>query len=366
MVARVVTQPRRMRAYVDLAAHLDAENWHRRHVRDEVPDASPYGLHRLEDYGVDVTFRRPSGSGRAGARVARSVIYRTDGLELVEGLTDLPASRRAAADAVLAYDERTSIPAALLHNAHLRPPVIAGVGWLTTREQTHPVLARLAARALPRAARVWTQSAPVAPLLSSEWGVPASRVRLVPVGIDTDFYPVQPPPERPDVIASAGEDRFRDHDLLIRAVLAVRRHRPSVSLELATGLPVAMPDDLGVRHTERMDGRMRGVYQRASVIAVALRPSITGSGLSVMLEAMSSGRALVATANPGIDEYVRDGVTGVLVPSGDEPALARAIEDLLADPDRAAELARNAAHDVRQRFTSAVMARELAAMVTAL
>jgi glycosyltransferase involved in cell wall biosynthesis len=127
-----------------------------------------------------------------------------------------------------------------------------------------------------------------------------------------------------------------------------------------------MPDHLGVRHTERLDGRLRDVYRRASVVAVALKPSITGSGLSVMLEAMSSGRALVATANPGIEEYVRDGVTGVLVPSGDEDALARTIEALLADPAHAAELARNAAHDVRQRFTSAVMARELAAMVTAL
>lgn len=355
----------RIAAYVDLPSGLSAEAWRVRHERDEVPDASPYGYHRLGRHGIDVTFRAPS-AGRVRERVGRSLRYRTDGAELVEALSDLPASRHAHADVVLAYDERTSVPAALLHRARLRPPVVAGVGWLTTRAATHPGMSALARMALPRAAAVWSQCRPVLELLTAEWGVPASRVHYLPFGIDADFYTLQPPPDRPDVVASAGEDRFRDHDLLVRAVLEVRRRRPGVTLELASGLPVAMPDDLGVRHTGRLDGRMRGVYQRASVVAVALRPSLTGSGLSVILEAMASGRAVVATANPGIDEYVTDGVTGVLVPGGDERALAAAIEGVLADPDRAAELARAAAADVRQRFTSEVMARELAAVVTAL
>lgn len=351
-----------LRAYVDLPSGLDPERWRARHERDEVPDASPYGYHRLGRYGIDVTFRPPK-NGRARERIARSVRYRTDGAELVEAVGDLVASRRADTDVVLGYDERTSVPAALLSAAHLRPPVVAGVGWLTTRDATHPVMARLARAALPRATAVWSQCAPVLDLLTSEWGVPASRVHFLPFGIDADFYAVQPPPDRPDVVASAGEDRFRDHDLLIRAVLEVRRRRPGATLELASGLPVDMPPDLGVRHTERLDGRMRDVYRRASVVAVALRPSITGSGLSVILEAMASGRPVIATANPGIEDYVTDGVTGLLVPSGDKGALARAIEGLLADPDRASELARSGAAAVRQRFTSEVMAAELAALV---
>ena len=298
--------------------------------------------------------------------MARSVRYRTDGLEIVEAVADLPTSRRANADVVLAYDERTSVPAALLRAARLRPPVVAGVGWLTTRAATNPRMAALARIALPRAAAVWSQCEPMLELLTTEWGVPASRVHFLPFGIDADFYALQPPPERPDVVASAGEDRFRDHELLVRALLEIRRHRPGVRLELASGLPVSMPADLGVRHTARLDGRMREVYRRSSVVAVALRPSITGSGLSVILEAMASGRAVVATANPGIEHYLADGVTGLLVPSGDEHALASAIEGLLADPDRAADLAHAAAADVRQRFTSEVMARELAALTSAL
>ena len=40
-----------MRAYVPLPTGLSARDWARRHSLDEVPDASPYGLHRLADYG---------------------------------------------------------------------------------------------------------------------------------------------------------------------------------------------------------------------------------------------------------------------------------------------------------------------------
>jgi glycosyltransferase involved in cell wall biosynthesis len=361
-LAAMTVEGARIRAYVDLPSGLDADAWRARHERGEVPDASPYGYHRLARYGIDVTFRRPHAGARV-ERIARSARHRSGGAELLEAVRDLPTSRRSHADVVLGYDERTSVPAALLHAGRVRPPVVAGVGWLTERAATHPVLARLAQAALPRAALVWAQCEPMLPLLTSEWGVPESRVRYLPFGIDTDFYTEQPSAEIPDVVASAGEDRFRDHGLLVRAVRDLQRTRPGVRLELATGLPVDVPPDLGVVHTGRLDGRMRDVYQRSSVVAVVLRPSITGSGLSVVLEAMASGRPVVVTANAGIDRYVRDGVTGVLVPPGDRDALGAAIDGLLADPDRARALGSAAAREVRQRFTSEIMAEELAAIV---
>jgi len=58
----------------------------------------------------------------------------------------------------------------------------------------------------------------------------------------------------------------------------------------------------------------------------------------VNLEAMACGSAVVASNVGGIPEVVADGETGLLVPAGDEAAFAAAIDALIRDPARAAEL----------------------------
>ncbi len=63
----------------------------------------------------------------------------------------------------------------------------------------------------------------------------------------------------------------------------------------------------------------------------------------VVLEAMAAGRPLVAGAAGGPAEIVRDGVDGLLVPYGDEAALAERIRRLLDDPALAERLGRTAA-----------------------
>jgi glycosyltransferase involved in cell wall biosynthesis len=292
--------------------------------------------------------------GRATSRIARAVRHRTGGYELVEVAT--PGGRIGDADAVLAYDERTAVPALLRGGV----PVAAGVGWLTTRAATDRVHGALAVRALPRAGAVWAQCSAVLPVIGAEWGVAESRLQFVPLGIDTDFYSEQPLPERPGLVMSAGEDRFRDHATLVRAVAAVRERRPEAHLELASALPFVAPDGLVTLHTERLNGRIRDLYQRSSVVAVALHPTVTGSGLTVVLEAMASGRPIVVTDNPGIGDYVVHGDTGLRVPVGDADAFAAAIETLLADDDMRIEMGRRAAEVARERFTTEVMADHLA------
>ena len=59
---------------------------------------------------------------------------------------------------------------------------------------------------------------------------------------------------------------------------------------------------------------------------------------NVVLEAMASGRPVVATAIAGLDEIVEAGRTGILVPPRDPRALAGAILKLLDDRGLAARM----------------------------
>ena len=90
------------------------------------------------------------------------------------------------------------------------------------------------------------------------------------------------------------------------------------------------------------------LYRAADVIVV---PSVWPEPLSrVLLEAMRIGRPVVATAVGGTPEAVEHGVTGLLVPRQDPEALAKAVIELLLDPERRARMGRAAAERARTDF----------------
>jgi glycosyltransferase involved in cell wall biosynthesis len=354
-----------MRVHVELPEELDVVEHGERNARGEIPDRTPYGLHQLADADLDdpveVTFRRPAqGAVAYGARKVRN---RLNGYEPVTAVTG--ASQRRGADVLLAMDERTGTPAAL---TSLRRPVVTGVGWLERPELLERAHRRASVAALRRAAAVFTQCPGMVPILRADWGLDPERVHGVTLGIDPDFFPYQPWEERDPggaTVTSVGDDRNRDHARLIGAVTQVRADGIPAWLELATTLPVDLPAEAGVVHARRMNAAMRGLYRRSTVVAVALRPNPVGAGLTVALEALASGRPVVASDNPGMDSYVEHGRTGLLVPPGNPRAMADAIGELLADPDRARRMGEDGRRDVEKRFTSAHMADDLRAIARA-
>ena len=73
----------------------------------------------------------------------------------------------------------------------------------------------------------------------------------------------------------------------------------------------------------------------------------------VVLEAMASGRPLIASSVGGIPELVRDGREGLLVSQGDSAALRGAIERLHGDPEQAMALGRSGRARAESRFAPA-------------
>jgi glycosyltransferase involved in cell wall biosynthesis len=79
----------------------------------------------------------------------------------------------------------------------------------------------------------------------------------------------------------------------------------------------------------------RAVIERLDVLVVS---SLSEGAPLVVLEAMQAGVPVVASAVGGVPDQIDHGVDGLLVPPGDDAALAAAVEGLLADPARARRL----------------------------
>jgi glycosyltransferase involved in cell wall biosynthesis len=96
---------------------------------------------------------------------------------------------------------------------------------------------------------------------------------------------------------------------------------------------------------------LAGEYARADLVVVPSVPATSGDqdGLPVaMLEAMASGRPVIASDLPGLNEVIADERNGLLVPAGDAASLATALTRLAEDAELRAVLgdaARLRAHE---------------------
>src|SRR5262245_33445818 len=311
-----------MRLHLEFAHTFEPREWEERHAQGLVPDRMPYGLDRLADLGFDLAVRPAAGSqfvDRLDAVARRA----TGGLELVHALRD---HERRSCDLAVCWDERTRLPAALRSGGPGEPPTALGVIWATEPDARLNGAGTFVARqGLKRASAVWTLSTGQLPVLEGTWGVESRRLHFVRMGIDEQFWQPSGAEAEPGLVVGAGNDRHREHALLVDAMARVRRAgTPSARLELVTQTSVDVPPELGVRRHYLSHVEMRELYARASIVAVVVKPNLHVSGMSVLLEAMACGRPVVATNTPGMADYVADGETGVLgTPrGGDGPGVA--------------------------------------------
>ena len=90
---------------------------------------------------------------------------------------------------------------------------------------------------------------------------------------------------------------------------------------------------------------------------LSVMPSLNEALSNVLLESMAAGAPTVATRVGGTPEALADGVSGLLVASGDSRALAEAIARLLDDQRLARRLGRAARQVIEDRFSVDRMVR---------
>ncbi|QID19853.1 glycosyltransferase family 4 protein [Nitrogeniibacter mangrovi] len=128
-------------------------------------------------------------------------------------------------------------------------------------------------------------------------------------------------------------------DVALRAFARVRGRVPEAWLSIAGSGPQAdalrdLTNALALADVVRFTGRldrdeMAALYRSADV---SLNPSHVDNMPNSVLESMACGVPVVSTRVGGVPFIVEDGRTGLLVPPGDDEAMANAIVDVLTDP----------------------------------
>ncbi len=179
-------------------------------------------------------------------------------------------------------------------------------------------------------------------------GVPGSRVRVVPLGIELDTDLPHPRPGSMDgrrsivyagrlvrekgvreLVAAFGALTAADVGLIIVGDGPDRATLETAARGLASGHRI--------RFVGAVPNTRVGAYLRHADLVVV--PSWYEERGRVLLEAMAVGTPVVATRTGGIPATVQDGLTGLLVPPRDPGPLAAAIDRILGDDGLAGAMA---------------------------
>ena len=216
-------------------------------------------------------------------------------------------------------------------------------------------------------------------VMTMRLGLAAERVEVVYNGISLDGYApaASGAPEPPVIGYLARMHPCKGLDVLIEAFiqLKARGHIPGVRLRVAGGqtaedkrfvnrlraqLRAAGCGD-AVEFLPNLDRPAKQAFLRTlSVLSV---PATYGESFGLyLIEALASGVPVVQPAHAAFPELIEATGGGMLCKPGDPEALALALEAALADPERLAEWGRCGMRQVREKFTSAAMARGFAAV----
>lgn len=195
-------------------------------------------------------------------------------------------------------------------------------------------------------------------------GLSADRVVVLPNGVDTARFNRMLLPDTSKrtvrVGCVANLRPVKNIDGLMRAAkLAIARF-PQLVFEVAGDgeereALERLHAELGLGDRFVLRGSVADIPGFLRGIDIAVLPSHSEGMSNALLEAMSAGRAVVATDVGANATLVRHGKNGLIVPPGDEQALVDAIEVYLANPLRAAAFGAAARRHVETEYSRDAM-----------
>ncbi len=327
----------------------------------------------LAKRGVEVTLCGPT---RPEIEVSSQEHIRYVMLEMsreVKPGADIAAVRKLAGivretrpDVIHAHSSKAGVLARLERISNMRTPLVytphlysfassfaAGAQRLAYRE-VERALAPLASRVVC----VCEQEARLARAIG-----PTDRVRLVYNGVcaapretSPDARMLELSQRGPVVCAIALLHRRKGLDTLIAAAAEVLASHPDAQIAIWGDGPElhdlqAHAAALGISDAVHFLGLCPDPIAALAGADVFVHPALAEAFPYVILEAMSAGVPIVASDVGGIGEAVIDSESGVLVPPGESAPLAQALVELLANPDRRAQMGAQALERFERCFS---------------
>jgi glycosyltransferase involved in cell wall biosynthesis len=242
----------------------------------------------------------------------------------------------------------STMPAVLVAWALAKPLVL---NYHSGAAPDHLRRSRLARTVLREYARVNVVPSPFLQEVFEQFGI-AATVVFNTIDVSSFAYRARSP-LRPKLISTRNFDALYNVGCTLRAFARIQAHYPEATLTVIGGGPQErmlreLAASLQLRHISFL-GRvspesMSAHYQAADIYVQT--PSIDNMPLSV-LEAFASGLPVVSTAVGGVPTILHHGQHGLLAADNDDEGVAHHILELLADPERARELAAAALESCR-------------------
>ncbi len=274
--------------------------------------------------------------------------------------------RRGKFDVVHAHDlwaNLMGVPAARLAGI---PVVLSSqrdlghLWWYTpARTRVIRVIHRLATRVIANSDAVRNH-------VVTEFHVPPERVSVLRNGVDFErfarahgdfekLFPGITAEHRLVAVVANMHSAVKGHHELIEAARTVCHAMPTVKFVLVGEGEERCKIQEHARSLDLDDnflflGYREDIPELLSCCNFSLLPSRAEGFPNAVLESMAAGLPVIATRVGGTTEMIEDGISGLLVPPEDPPALAKAILHLLRDPELLGRLGREGQKRARSQY----------------
>lgn len=172
-------------------------------------------------------------------------------------------------------------------------------------------------------------------------GFDKDKIFFVPNGIDIEFMKRKlgegshEGSSQPPFILSVGKDMGRDYETLVKAVKDTPAEVRIVALPRNIGKVVNIPANVKILGFVPFPELVE-LYKKALFVVIPTKSerhldASDCSGQYVLLDAMSVGKAIIASERETLADYFSGGKEGVVVSAENPEALKKAISDLLKD-----------------------------------